>query len=190
MIDEAHSIGVLGKQGRGIGEYYGINANDVDIWMGTLSKSFASCGGYIAGSRAIIEYLNYTAPGFVCSVGKSPANTAAALAAIQTLKAQPERIVNLHARAKLFLELAQKYQLNTGFSHDTPIIPIIIGDSLKCIKLSQALFQRGINVQPMIYPSVPENMARLRFFITSKHTEEQINFTVDAIVQELEKLQN
>ncbi|MEH1847860.1 MAG: aminotransferase class I/II-fold pyridoxal phosphate-dependent enzyme [Nostoc sp.] len=190
MVDEAHSIGVLGKQGRGISEYYGVNPNDVDIWMGTLSKSFASCGGYIAGSSALIEYLKYTAPGFVYSAGMSPANTAAALAAIQALKVQPERLVNLHSRAKLFLELAQKYQLNTGFSQNTPVIPIIIGDSLKCIKLSQSLFQRGINVQPMIYPSVPENMARLRFFITSNHTEEQIIFTVDAIVQEIENLQN
>lgn len=190
MIDEAHSIGVLGKQGRGISEYYRVNPNDVDIWMGTLSKSFASCGGYIAGSSALIEYLKYTAPGFVYSAGMSPANTAAALAAIQALKAQPERLVNLHCRAKLFLQLAQKYRINTGFSQNTPIIPIIIGDSLKSIKISQSLFQRGINVQPMIYPSVPENMARLRFFITSSHTEEQIIFTVDAIVQELEKLQN
>ena len=190
MIDEAHSIGVLGKQGRGIREYYGVNANDVDIWMGTLSKSFASCGGYIAGSSALIEYLKYTAPGFVYSAGMSPANTAAALAAIQSLKTQPERLVNLHARAKLFLTLAQNHQLNTGFSQNTPVIPIIIGNSLKCIKLSQSLFQRGINVQPMIYPSVPENMARLRFFITSCHTEEQIDFTVNVIVQELEKLQN
>ena len=188
MIDEAHSIGVLGKQGHGISEYYQINPNDVDIWMGTLSKAFASCGGYIAGSSALVEYLKYTAPGFVYSAGMSPPNTAAALAAIQTLKAQPERLVKLHKAAKLFLELAQKRHLDTGFSQNTPIIPIIIGDSLKCIKLSQALFKHGINVQPMIYPSVPENMARLRFFITSKHTEKQIHLTVDAITEELEKL--
>lgn len=190
MIDEAHSIGVLGKQGRGIGEYYGINPNDVDIWMGTLSKAFASCGGYIAGSNALIEYLKYTTPGFVYSAGMSPANTAAALAAIQALKVQPERLVNLHAKAKLFLELTQKRQMNTGFSQNTPIIPVIIGNSLKSIKLSQALFRRGINVQPMIYPSVAENMARLRFFLTSSHTEEQINFTVNVLAQEIEKLQN
>ena len=188
MIDEAHSIGVLGKQGHGISEYYQINPNDVDIWMGTLSKAFASCGGYIAGSSALIEYLKYTAPGFVYSAGMSPPNTAAALAAIQTLKAQPERLVKLHKVAKLFLELAQKHQLDTGFSQNTPIIPIIIGDSLKCIKLSQALFKHGINVQPMIYPSVPENMARLRFFITSKHTEKQIRLTIDAITKELKKI--
>jgi 8-amino-7-oxononanoate synthase len=189
MIDEAHSIGVLGKQGRGIGEYYGVNPHDVDIWMGTLSKSFASCGGYIAGSGALIEYLKYTAPGFVYSAGMSPANTTAALAAIQSLKAQPERLVNLHDRAKLFLELAQKYQLNTGFSQNTPIIPIIIGDSQKSIKLSQALFRRDINVLPMIYPSVPENMARLRFFITSCHTEEQIHFTLNTLAEEFAKLE-
>jgi 8-amino-7-oxononanoate synthase len=188
MVDEAHSIGVLGKHGRGISEHFGVHPPDVDLWMGTLSKAFASCGGYIAGSNALVEYLKYTAPGFVFSVGMSPPNTAAALAALRVLKAEPERVTRLHELAKLFLELAQKQKLNTGTSQDSPVVPVIVGNSLQCIKLSHALFKRGISVQPMIYPAVEDNAARLRFFIASTHTEEQIRFTVDAVVEEFAKI--
>ena len=188
MVDEAHSIGTIGKHGRGIGEFFAINPHDVDLWMGTLSKSFASCGGYIAGSHALVEYLKYTAPGFVFSVGMSPPNAAATLAAISVLKAEPERVSRLQARAKLFLQLAQAKGLNTGMSKDSPVIPIIVGESLKSIQLSQNLFQKGINVPFMIYPSVPQNEARLRFFVTCNHTEEQIRFTVDTLAEEITKL--
>ena len=188
MVDEAHSMGTIGKTGRGISEYCDINPRDVDLWMGTLSKSFASCGGYIAGSSALIEYLKYTAPGFVFSVGMSPSNTAAAIASIQVLKNEPERAANLQARAKLFLDLAREKGLNTGMSKDSPVIPIIVGDSLKSIQLSQNLFKRGINVPFMIYPSVPQNGARLRFFITCNHTVEQIHLTVSILDEELNKL--
>ncbi|MEH2361778.1 aminotransferase class I/II-fold pyridoxal phosphate-dependent enzyme [Nostoc sp.] len=189
MVDEAHSIGVLGKNGRGIGEFFAINTTDVDLWMGTLSKSFASCGGYIAGSRALIEYLKYTAPGFVYSVGISPPNTASALAAVQQLQAHPERVAQLYQRANLFLQLAQEQKLDTGMSQGTPIIPIIVGNSLICVQLSQVLFERGISVMPMIYPSVPENAARLRFFISCTHTEEEIRFTVDTVAKSLDQIQ-
>lgn len=189
MVDEAHSIGVLGKNGRGIGEFFDINTTDIDLWMGTLSKSFASCGGYIAGSQAVIEYLKYTAPGFVYSVGISPPNAASALAAVHQLKAHSERVAQLLRRANLFLQLAQEQRLNTGMSQGTPIIPIIVGNSLICVQLSQVLFEHGISVMPMIYPSVPENAARLRFFISCTHTEEQIRFTVDTIAQTLAQLQ-
>ena len=188
MVDEAHSIGTIGKHGRGVGEFFAIDPHDVDLWMGTLSKSFASCGGYIAGSNALIEYLKYTAPGFVFSVGMSPPNAAATLASIRVLKAEPERVSRLQARAKLFLQLAQAKGLNTGMSKDSPVIPIIVGESLKSIQLSQNLFQRGINVPFMIYPSVPQNEARLRFFVTCNHTEEQIRFTVDTLAEEITKL--
>ncbi len=188
MVDEAHSMGTIGATGRGIAEYFGINPKDVDIWMGTLSKSFASCGGYIAGSHALIEYLKYTAPGFVFSVGMSPPNTGATIAAIKVLKAEPQRVAQLQARAKFFLQLAKQKNLNTGMSKDSPVIPIIVGDSLKSIELSQNLFKRGINVPFMIYPSVPQNGARLRFFVTCNHTEEQIRFTVDTLAEELAKL--
>jgi myxalamid-type polyketide synthase MxaB len=188
LVDEAHSIGVLGASGRGIGEFFGVNAADVDLWMGTLSKSFASCGGYIAACKEVVEYLKYTAPGFVFSVGMSPPNTAAALAAIRLLKIEPERVTNLRDRAKLFLELAQSKGLNTGTSKDSPIIPIIVGEPYKAVQLSQALGKCNINVQPMVYPSVPYNSSRLRFFISCTHTEEQIRFTVDAIASEIAKL--
>ena len=188
MVDEAHSMGTIGKTGRGISEYYQINPNDVDLWMGTLSKSFASCGGYIAGNSALIEYLKYTAPGFVFSVGMSPPNAAASLAAIRVLKADPQRAILLQSRAKLFLDLAKEQGLDTGMSKDSPVIPIIVGDSLKSIQLSQNLFKRGINVPFMIYPSVPQNGARLRFFITCNHTESQIRSTVKILTEELERL--
>jgi 8-amino-7-oxononanoate synthase len=188
MVDEAHSIGTIGKSGRGISEYYNLDPNQIDLWMGTLSKSFASCGGYIAGSTALVEYLKYTAPGFVFSVGMSPPNTAATLAAVRVLKAKPERATTLQARAKLFLDLAKRQGLDTGMSQDYPVIPIIVGDSLKSIQLSQNLFKRGINVPFMIYPSVPQNGARLRFFITCNHTEAQIQTTIEILAEELEKL--
>jgi len=188
MVDEAHSIGAIGKTGRGISEYYDLDPNDIDLWMGTLSKSFASCGGYIAGSAALVEYLKYTAPGFVFSVGMSPPNAAATLAAVKVLKAEPARATTLQARAKLFLDLAQAQGLDTGMSQDSPVIPIIVGDSLKSIQLSQNMFKRGINVPFMIYPSVPQNGARLRFFITCNHTEAQIRYTIEILAEELQKL--
>lgn len=189
MVDEAHSIGVLGKHGRGIGEYFGVDPTEVDLWMGTLSKSFASCGGYVAGCKALVEYLRHTAPGFVYSVGMSPPNAAAALAAIRVLKAEPERVGRLFERSKLFLELSRKQGLNTGMSQNTPIVPIIVGNSLQCIQLSKALSARGINVKPIIYPGVQDSAARLRFFITCTHTVEQIRLTVDTLVEELTKIQ-
>jgi len=188
MVDEAHSAGVLGPHGRGIGEYFGVNPQDVDLWMGTLSKSFGSCGGYIAGCRAMVEYLKYTAPGFVYSVGISPANAAAALAAIRLLKDEPERVAWLHERARLFLSLARSRGLNTGLSKDSPIVPVILGDSVHCLRLSRAMFDRGINVQPILYPAVEERAARLRFFITASHTEEQIRHSIDVTTEEVERI--
>ncbi len=185
LVDEAHSIGVLGASGRGIGEHSGIAASEVDLWMGTLSKSFASCGGYIAGSKALVEYLKYTAPGFVYSVGMTPANTAAALAALRRLQREPERVQRLRARSQLFLNLAHDHGLDTGSSQGTPIIPIIVGESQRAIQLCHRLMQRGIHVQPMVYPSVPHDRARLRFFLSCLHTEEQIHLTVSAIAREI-----
>ena len=190
MIDEAHSIGVLGAHGRGLGEHFGVNPADVDLWMGTLSKSFASCGGYIAGSRAVVEYLKYFASGFVYSVGISPPNAAAALAAIRVLKAEPQRVAMLHDRANLFLRLAHERGLNNGTSKDSPVVPVIVGDSFQCILLSKNLLDRGINVQPIIYPAVEDQAARLRFFINCSHTEEQIRFAVDTVANEFAKIKD
>src|SRR5690606_1107323 len=188
MVDEAHSMGTMGEHGRGIGEHFDINPRDVDIWMGTLSKSFGSCGGYIAGNAALVKYLKYTAPGFVYSVGISPPNAAAALAAIKVLQAEPQRVQQLAANSELFRQLANQHGLNTGMSQNSPVVPVILGNSDHSLRLSRALFDRGINVQPILYPAVEESKARLRFFITSMHTEEQIRYTVETVAEELAKI--
>ena len=188
LVDEAHSIGVLGLSGGGIREHFNLQPTDVDLWMGTLSKSFASCGGYIAGCSELIQYLKYTAPGFVFSVGMSPANTASALAAIALLKAEPERAIKLQSRAKFCLSLAKSKGFNTGKNADSPIIPIIVGEPNKAVRLSQLLKQEGINVNPMVYPSVPYDAARLRFFITCLHTEAQIQFTMNTLETAIARL--
>jgi 7-keto-8-aminopelargonate synthetase-like enzyme len=158
--------------------------------MGTLSKSFGSCGGYVAGSRELIRYLKYTAPGFVYSVGMSPPSAAAALAALRRIEQHPELPERCIANARLFLKLANERGLNTGKSNDTPVVPVILGNSLLALQLSRRLFQRGINVQPILYPAVEESAARLRFFVTSTHTEQQIRHTVDLVDEELKKLRS
>nr|WP_315853690.1 aminotransferase class I/II-fold pyridoxal phosphate-dependent enzyme [Rubripirellula tenax] len=188
MVDEAHSFGTMGPTGRGMAEHFGINARDVDIWMGTLSKSAASCGGYIAGSEALVELLRYTAPGFVFSVGMPPAQVAAALAAIDTLDQEPDRVDRLRRRSELFLSLCREAGLDTGDSGGTPVVPVITGNSMLALRLSNRLKGDGINVQPILYPAVDESAARLRFFITSEHSEEQIRFTVARTADHLNEL--
>jgi 8-amino-7-oxononanoate synthase len=188
MIDEAHSIGTLGPTGRGIGEHFGVDRRDVDVWMGTLSKTFGSCGGYIGGRKELVEFLKYTAPGFVYSAGMPPPAAAAALAACRLLDLQPERVTRLQQRARLFLTLAKSRGLNTGKSKDSPVIPVIVGNSVRSLELSRALFERGVSVFPILHPAVEESAARLRFFITSTHTEEQIRYAIDALVEQWERI--
>jgi 8-amino-7-oxononanoate synthase/acyl carrier protein len=188
MVDEAHSIGTMGLHGRGMSEHFGINPRDVDMWMGTLSKSFGSCGGYIAGAKEIVEYLKYTAPGFVYSVGLSPPNAAAALASLHLLQEEPERVARLAENSRLFLRLSKDAGLNTGTSNNTAVVPVITGNSEHALRLSYALRNRGINVQPILYPAVEESAARLRFFITSNHSAEQIRMTVRAVAEELDRI--
>lgn len=183
IVDEAHSIGVMGATGRGMSELQGIDPRRIDFCMGTISKGLGSCGGYIAASKEIIEYLKYTAPGFVFSGGISPANTGAALAAIKLLEAEPERVTRLLANARLFVTLAKEAGFDTGLSRDTPIVPIILGNSLLALKMSQSLFEGGVNVQPIMHPAVEEEAARLRFFITSDHSEEQIRTAISLLAK-------
>lgn len=190
MIDEAHSMGVMGERGRGIGEHFGVDPADVDIWMGTLSKSFGSCGGYIAGSKALIEYLKYTAPGFVFSNAIPPPAAAAALESLRVLREEPQRVARLRENSRLFLQRAKSHGLNTGMSDQTPVVPVITGNSVRALRLSHALAERGINVQPILHPAVEERAARLRFFITSQHTPEQIRYTVDCTAEELRALES
>ena len=181
MIDEAHSIGVLGKHGGGIREHFNLDAKEVDIWMGTLSKSFASCGGYIAGDQALIDNLKYFSSGFVYSVGMTPANAAAALAAIRQLKKEPWRLQVMHARAHLLVSLLQERGINTGLSKDTPIVSVIVGDDLKALRLSQQLKEHSIFAMPILSPAVEKGLARVRFFVNCLHTEEQIYRTAQVL---------
>jgi len=184
MVDEAHALGVLGPRGFGSADRFGVDPSEVDIWMGTLSKSLVSCGGYIAGSKALVEYLKLVAPGFVFSVGMAPPAAAAALAALELLEREPERVRRLNDRAALFLKLARGGGLDVGGSIGASIVPIVTGSSIRAGRLAQALFRRGINVQPILYPAVPERAARLRFFVTASHTEEQIRDTVAILLEE------
>jgi 8-amino-7-oxononanoate synthase len=181
MVDEAHSFGVMGRRGFGIREHFELAASDVDIWMGTLSKSLAACGGFIAGELALIEHLKFLAPGFLYSVGMSPPVAAAALAALQRMQAEPERVQALQHNSRVFLEKARAADINTGSSIGLAVIPAIVGSSVKAARLSAALLERGVNVQPILHPAVPEKSARLRFFISSEHNEADIEHTVKTL---------
>jgi 8-amino-7-oxononanoate synthase len=188
LVDEAHSIGVLGARGRGIGEHFGISGPDVDLWMGTLSKTLSGCGGYIAGSKAMVELLKFTAPGFVYSVGMAPALAAASRAALDCMLAEPERVAALRANGRLFLDLAKEQGLDVGLSQGLNIVPIITGKSVTAARLANALFKRGINANPIIYPAVEERAARLRFFISSTHSADQIREAVSVTAEEFRRL--
>jgi 8-amino-7-oxononanoate synthase len=185
MVDEAHSFGVMGATGLGIREHFSVAGDEVDIWMGTLSKTLAGCGGYIAGSTALVEHLKFLAPGFLYSVGMSPPVAAASLAALQYLRRDPSRVATLQARGALFLRLAREAGINTGTSAGISVIPAIVGSSPRAARLSAALFERGINVQPILYPAVPEKLARLRFFMCCEHSEADIRGAVSALAAEV-----
>jgi 8-amino-7-oxononanoate synthase len=190
MVDEAHGLGVLGDRGYGLFEQAGVDPCDVDIWMGTLSKTLAGCGGFIAGSTALVEYLKCMSGGFVYSVGLSPPLAAAAAAALSILRREPERVARLRRASRLFLDTASGRGLNTGSSAGFAIIPLLVGNSVAAVALSQKLFERGVNVQPIIHPAVPERAARLRFFLTSEHSAEQIHLAVDAVAAGIDEINN
>lgn len=188
MVDEAHSIGTLGRTGRGICEAAGLPPESIDVHMGTLSKAQASSGGYIAGGKGLIEYLRYLAPGFIFSVGLSPPDTAAAIAALDILEREPQRSEQLRQRARLFRQIARAEGLTVGGDEDSPVASLVIGDDEACAALSLRLLEKGVHVQPIVYPAVAMNTARLRFFITVDHTEEQFRHTLRQIARELEQL--
>lgn len=189
MVDEAHSIGVLGARGHGIAEEQDIDASTVDIWMGTLSKTFSATGGYVAGSRKLIELLKYTSPGLVYSVGLSPPIAAAAAAAIEVMNGEPWRVEKLRQNGRAFFEGARRRGLNTGPSIGASVVPVVVGSSPATVILSQRLATRGYNVVPIIFPGVAENQSRLRFFISSRHSAEQIEGVLDAVAEELPRVQ-
>lgn len=188
MVDEAHSIGTMGANGRGMSEYFGISASDADIWMGTLGKALGACGGYICGKRQFIQYMKLTCPGIVFSIGLSPSSASAALKALQLLQEDPQRVATLQVRAAFFLTLCRQRGLNTGTSSESPVVPVIIGNSLKALKASRMMHERGVSVQPILHPAVSEEKARLRFFISCLHSNEQLSTAVEHLANVLKEL--
>lgn len=185
MVDEAHSLGVLGKTGRGASEHFGIDPAEVDIWMSTLSKAMCGCGGFIAGSADITRFLKFGSPGFVFSVGMPPVIAAACRKALEIMLREPERVHKLQKISRYFLDYAHKLGLDTGAAQGYAIVPIIVGDSMVAGYLSQLLYKRGIYVMPVSFPAVKEGAARLRFFISASHTEEHVRKALDAVAEEL-----
>lgn len=184
MVDEAHGLGVLGRNGKGSYEFADIDPQRVDIWMGTLSKTLSGCGGYIAGNQALIDLLRHFAPGFLYSVGMPAATAAASLESLRIMQAEPERVQALQKNSQYLRQQAQSMGLDTGHCLGYAVIPVMSGSSLAAVRQSEALFQQGINVQPIVYPAVPEKSARLRFFVSSEHTQQHID-TALKVLQEL-----
>ncbi|WP_206930876.1 aminotransferase class I/II-fold pyridoxal phosphate-dependent enzyme [Roseococcus thiosulfatophilus] len=181
MVDEAHSLGVLGPTGRGVAEAQGVDPREVDIWMGTLSKALASTGGYIAGSHVLVDMLRHTAPGFVYSVGLPPPLAVAAEAALGLIAAEPWRVTKLQANARRFRDQARAAGFDAGQSAGFGIVPIVLGDSYTAMLVADRLVGAGINVQPICFPVVPEGQARLRFFLSSEHSEADLDRTIEAL---------
>lgn len=190
MIDEAHALGVLGPRGYGIAEHFGIDGREVDIWMGTLSKTLAGCGGFIAGSAALVDYVKHLVGAFVYSVGMPPVIAVAAETALAIMHREPERVTRLQRNGEYFRRLAAERGLDTGTGAGTAVCPIIVGDSLVAMMLSQRLLERGVNVQPVTHPAVPAKTSRLRFFLSAMHDAHDIETAVDTTIEELRRVRD
>lgn len=188
MVDEAHSSCVLGAHGGGVDEYFNLAQDDIDLKYGTLSKGLGTCGGYIAGRKSVVEYFKYNLPGFVFSVGLSPALAAGSLKAIQLLHDTPKIMEDLHRNIKCFADEAKKRKLDICLGGKTAILPVLIGKDEDAVALSNEMNARGILVPPAVYPAVPKNKARLRFDVISEHKPEQIVFVLDTLMQAAEDL--
>jgi 8-amino-7-oxononanoate synthase len=177
MIDDAHSCGVLGKTGRGTGEHFGM-VNEIDLIMGTFSKSFASIGGFIAGEKKVINYIKHHARAFIFSASMPPSAVATVSKALDILISEPERLnqlwKNTHKMKKGFDEMG----FNTGFS-ETPIIPIIIGDDMKTFYFWKLLFENGIFTNPVISPAVEAGHQLLRTSYMATHTDEELDHVLE-----------
>ncbi len=188
MIDDAHGLGPLGKTGKGIFEHQGVNPGDVDLWLGTMSKTLVSCGGYVAANSVIVDLLKHQAPGFVYSVGMPAGQAVASTKALEIMAREPERVTRLTAQSQRFLNGAKAAGLNVADAWGTGIIPIIVGDTIKTLYLAERLLAAGINAFPILPPGVPERSARLRFFINQAHTDEQIDTAVKTTAEILTAL--
>jgi len=186
MMDDAHSIGVIGQNGRGTADHFGLT-DDVDLIMGTFSKSLASIGGFIAANNAVIEYLKHHARTLIFSASISPASTASVLAALKILKREPERIDNLWKLTHYALKSLNQLGFDTGVSC-TPIIPIYIRDDLKTFQLSKMLLDEGVFVNPVTSPAVSKDDTLIRFSLMATHTKEQVDEAIGKIYCAAKKL--
>lgn len=181
LVDEAHSLGVLGATGRGICEHAGVDPNRVDLVIGTMSKTLASCGGFIAAKRSITDWMRYTLPGFVYSVGLSPVIVAAARAALQLMQEEAWRIERLARNAEMFRDCARHAGLDTGPAIGRGVVPILFASSQETMLASQHLLEQGFYCPPIVQIGVPKDQPRLRFFISASHTEDDIRRVIAAL---------
>jgi glycine C-acetyltransferase len=177
MVDDAHASGVFGRHGRGTVDHFGLHGR-VDVQVGTLSKAMGALGGYVAGSRALIDFLCHRARPFLFSTSHPPAVAAACLAAIEVLETEPELIERLWANARFFKSGLQALGFNTGVS-ESPITPVIVGDAARAMKLSDDLFQEGVFAQGIGFPTVARDKARVRTIVTATHTRDELQFALD-----------
>ncbi len=186
MVDDAHSIGVLGENGRGTSNYFHMD-KETDIIMGTFSKSFASLGGFIAGDEDVIFYVKHTARSFIFSASMSPANTGAAIAALEVIKSEPERIEHLWKIADRMRNGLKQLGFDVGTSN-TPIIPVYIRDRMKTVLMWKELFDNGVYCNPVLPPAVPPTESLLRTSYIATHTEEQIDRALEIFEKAGKKL--
>lgn len=181
MIDEAHSTGVIGRTGRGIVEYFN-NLYKPDIIMGTLSKAVGSEGGFVCGSKKLIEYLKNKARGFIFSTSLSPVSMASSFQALDYMEKNPQRVTMLQENVQFFCNYLREKGLDVH--SETAIIPILIGDEQKALEISQKLFDKGIFLSAIRYPTVKKGSARLRVALMATHTKDQLKKAADAIISE------
>lgn len=178
MVDDAHSVGVLGENGRGTANHFGVT-DDVDLIMGTFSKSFATMGGYIAGDHKIIDYIRHFSRAEIFTASMPAANVASADAALNIMLSEPQRIERLWEITHKMLSGFKKLGFETGTA-ETPIIPIFVGDMEKAFKMWKALTEVGLFVNPVIPPAVPPTACLMRTSYMATHTDEQLDFALSA----------
>jgi glycine C-acetyltransferase len=178
MVDDAHASGVFGRNGRGTIDHFGVHGR-VDVQVGTLSKAIGALGGYVAGSRALIEFLHHRARPFLFSTSHPPSVAATCLAALDVLLEEPELIERLWDNTKFFKDGLQALGFNTGVS-ESPITPVIVGDGGLAMSLSDRLFAAGVFAQGIAFPTVAKGKARVRTIVTATHTRDELQFALDA----------
>lgn len=182
MIDESHALGVLGRTGRGTDEHFGVDAEDVDIWTGSLAKAIPSNGGFAAVSEEVGIYLQHAAPPFIFSAALCPAAVGAIRASLGILKDEPERVSRLTWNATFLRDGLRKLGYNTGAS-ETAIVPVVFHDEAAATLFASGLRNLGILATPVMFPAVPQGAARLRLCTTAEHTRENLEFALDAFRQ-------